>query len=218
MTRLLVFAVPVLALYVLLGWNSSSRVFSPVQTFRGLGDSSVNGSTYWREVEIFNIATTMAASPLRGLGLGGQYTEHMPNADISSIYKEYREWPHNTVLGLLLLSGVFAFTALWALYVLVMFLAARSYRMSASAESRVAALGCMASVVCALVMAYGDTGAHYTQFKVLLALAIAVASKLAIATGAWPARGPGGEAILGGCGQGLCGLPRSSESSGPCAE
>jgi len=187
-TRGAIVALPALALYVAAGWNSESRIFAPLRTFRSVSDSSIDGSTYWREVEIFNLATSIKAAPVLGIGLGGEYTESIRNADISSLYKEYREWPHNTVLGLLLFFGVLAFSAMWALYGMVLFLATRCYRLSTSAEVRVAALSSIACIVCGLAMAWGDTGAHYTQFKVLVALAIAVTSKLVTVTGAWPSR------------------------------
>ena len=51
-----------------------------------------------------------------------------------------------------------------------------------------AAYGALSAVAACLVMAYGDTGAHYLQFKVFAALAVAVAARLAVATGAWPSR------------------------------
>jgi O-antigen ligase len=191
-TRLLLLAAPVVALYVGVGWNRGSKVFAPVQTLRSVVDTSADRSAYWREVENWNIAMTMRQMPLLGLGLGGQYTEFMPNDDVSEGYKEFREWPHNSFLGLLLLMGLFGFSAVSLLLALVVFLSVRSYRLAASLDQRVAALGCLAAVVSCQVLAWGDTGAHYPQYKVLAALAVAISARLAVATGAWPARGAGG--------------------------
>lgn len=190
-SRVLAIGVPVVALYLAVGWNSGSRIFGPVQTLRGVVDTSHDTSAYWREVEVWNIAVTTAGSPLLGMGLGGEYTEVMFNDDISDLYKEYKEWPHNTVLGLLMLMGLFAFTAQWVLLPAVLFLAVRSYWRAESADDRLLALGCVAAVVSCLVMAWGDTGAHYPQFKILVGLAAAFAAKLAVATGAWPRSRPG---------------------------
>jgi hypothetical protein len=111
----------------------------------------------------------------------------MANDDVSVGFKEYREWPHNTVLGQLLLMGLFGFTAVWLLPSLTMFLAVRSHRMAATAEQRVAATACMATVIACQVLAWGDTGAHFPQYKIMMGLAVAVAARLAVATGAWPA-------------------------------
>lgn len=192
-TRVLLVIGPVLLLYFAVGWNRGGRIFGPVQTARSLVDTSRDRSAYWREVEMFNIALSMRVRPLLGLGLGGEYSEFMPNDNIADAYPEYRQWPHNTVLGLLLLMGLFAFTATWVLLPLVVFFSVRSFRMAADPEHRVAAIGCLGAVIACLVMAYGDTGAHYPQYKVLAALAIAVSAKLAVATGAWSARAPLGE-------------------------
>lgn len=194
-TRFVLVAVPLAVVYVSVGWDSDARVFAPVRTLRGVTDTSTDHSAYWREVENWNLAMSLRERPLRGLGLGGAYTEHMRNDDISAIYAEYREWPHNTVLGLLLLLGLFAFTAIWSVYAITLFLALRAYRRAADPGDRVAALACAAAVIACHVMAYGDTGAHYPQYKIFAALAMVTASKLAVVTGAWPvraARRPGG--------------------------
>jgi uncharacterized protein involved in exopolysaccharide biosynthesis len=188
LTRAGLVASPLLALYVGVGWNSEARVFAPLKTLRGVSDTSYDHSAYWREVENWNIAMSMRERPVLGQGLGGHYTEHMANDDISSAYKEYREWPHNTVLGQLLLLGLLGFTAVWWLPAGALFLAFRSHRVAAAPEHRVAALGSAGALVACYMLAYGDTGAHYTQYKVVLALALAVAGKLAVAAGAWPAR------------------------------
>ena len=185
-TKALIVAAPLIALYVAAGWNSESGIFAPVHVFRSVSDTQTDGSAYWREVENWNLAMSMRESPLLGIGLGARYTEHMHNVDISSVYKEYREWPHNTLFGLFLFMGLFAFTAIWAIYALGIFLAARSYRLTASPEHRVAALACMGGIVCCFLMAYGDTGAHYPQYNTCLGLALAIAPKVAGATGAWP--------------------------------
>jgi hypothetical protein len=42
-----------------------------------------------------------------------------------------------------------------------------------------------AAVAC-LVLAWGDTGAHFPQYKIFVALAVAVSARLSVATGAWP--------------------------------
>jgi O-antigen ligase len=156
-----------------------------VQTLRSVADTSVDHSAYWREVENWNISMSMRDHPLVGVGLGGRYTEHMFNDDISSLYAEYREWPHNTVLGQLFLLGLFPFMAVWSLFGAGLFLAIRSYRFARDADERTAALACAGAIVACHVLAYGDTGAHYAQYKITVALAIAMAGKLAVVTGAW---------------------------------
>jgi hypothetical protein len=198
LTRFVVVSLPVIALYVAVGWNREGRIFAPLQTLRGVSDTSYDHSAYWREVENWNIAMSMRERPVLGLGLGGRYSEHMFNDDISSLYREYREWPHNTVLGLLLLMGLLAFTVVWSLSAAALFLAFRSYRVAVAPEHRAAALACVAMLVACHVLGYGDTGAHYPQYKIFLGLALAVASKLAVVTGAWPSRHAAAPELSGG--------------------
>jgi O-Antigen ligase len=178
--------VPLVALYLAIGWNRGSPAFAPVRILRSLSDSSVDRSTLWRETENWNIAMSIKEHPVLGIGLGGEYTEHMPNDDLSALYPEYRAWPHNSVLGLLLFSGVIAFTALWALYAVTVFLAVRSHGLAQVPEHRVAALTCVAAVISCTVAAYGDTGPNLIPYRVFWGLAAALAGQLAVETGAWP--------------------------------
>lgn len=189
--RAALLATPLVLLYVAAGWTSTSgRLFGPVRTLRSLLESQSNRSTLWREVENWNIAMSMRERPLLGLGLGKEYTEHAANDDVSFAYREFRSWPHNSILGLLLFGGLFGFTAIWALPALSVFLAVRSLRRAAEPDDRVAALCVVAAVVCCAVQAYGDLGAAFTQHRLLEGLALAVAGKLAVSTGAWPAPAP----------------------------
>jgi hypothetical protein len=189
LTRAVLLAAPLLVLYAAVGWNRGGRLFAPIQTLRTLSDSSVDSSTRWREVENWNIAMSMREHPILGIGLGAEYTEFVKGDDISSAFADFKAWPHNSVLGLLLFAGPIAFTAMSALLGLVVFLSVRSHRLARSPEDRVAALTCIAAVISCSVLAYGDTGAHFAHYRVLLALAVAVSGKLAVATGAWPAPG-----------------------------
>lgn len=187
-SRAMLLVAPVAALYLSAGWNAASPVFAPVQTIRSLVDTRTNRSSYWREVENWNIAVSMRELPITGLGLGGAYTEHMANDSVAEAYKEYREWPHNSFLGLLLLLGVGGFTAVFALPALAVYLSIRSYRASALPEHRLGALACLAAVISCLVLAWGDLGMRFPQYKVIMALALAAVARLAVATGAWPSR------------------------------
>jgi predicted PurR-regulated permease PerM len=184
LSRVVIVAAPVLILYVVAGWNSQSGVFGPVQTIRSVVDTSQDRSAYWREVENWSIALSLRERPLLGLGLGGAYTEYMFNDSVEEGFKEFREWPHTSVLGQMLLMGLFAFTATWLLMPYIVFLAVRSYHLAWAPEQRVAALTCLSAIIACLVMAYGDTGAHFAQYKIFLALALTVAAHLAGETGA----------------------------------
>jgi hypothetical protein len=201
-TRVAIAAAPLLALYLAVGWNRDGALFAPIQAFRTI-DGTLDSSTRWRDIENWNLAMSMREHPILGIGLGGQYTEFARGDDISTVFADYRAWPHNSVLGLLLLAGPFGFTAIWALAALVVFLAVRSHRLATEPDDRVAALACVAAVIACAVLAFGDTGAHFVHYRVLLALAVAVSAKLAVATGAWPApRTVSGEPVIGASSRG----------------
>lgn len=187
-TRTVLIAAPVLVLYVAVGWERSGGIFAPVHVIRTMTDASIDSSAFWRDVENWNIAVSMRQRPLLGIGLGREYTEHMRGDDISSIFADFRAWPHNSVLGLLLFAGPFAFTAIWSLFAFNAFLAIRAYRFAVRPDERAAALGCLAAVIACAVLAYSDTGAYHPQYRVFSALALAIAGKVAVSSGAWPRR------------------------------
>jgi O-antigen ligase len=138
-------------------------------------------------VENWNLAMSIRQHPIAGRGLGFEYTEYARGDDISAVFADFKGWPHNSVLGLLFFAGPFGFTAIWSLFGCVVFLAVRAYRMARAPDDRVAALACMATVVVCAVLAFGDTGAHHAQYRMLSALSAVLAGKLAVVTGAWPA-------------------------------
>jgi O-antigen ligase len=187
LTKKLLPIVALLGLYAVVGWNSGSALFAPLRLVHTVSDGSVDLSTRWRDIENWNICMSMRESPMLGIGLGREYTEAMHNGDISSFFPEYRQWPHNTVLGLLLFAGVVGFTAMWLLHAIVVFLAARCHRLATAPEDRAAAITSLAMTIACMTLAYGDLGANFVQYRVFWALALAVVGKLAVATGAWPA-------------------------------
>jgi hypothetical protein len=184
--KTLLIMAPAIIAYIAAGWTSTAGVFAPVEKLHSMVDSK-DPSTYWRDVETWNIASTIRdQSTFLGMGIGGEYTEYMANDDISGGYADYRAWPHNTVLALMLFFGIFGFVAHWLPFLVTIFFAARSYRFARGPDERMAALLCLGAVACCASMAWGDTGAHFIQHKIMAGLSIAVAGKLAIATGAWP--------------------------------
>jgi len=182
---------PVLLLYGAVGWKNVNigGIFTPIAKIRTMLDSKVDNSTLWRDREAWNIAATLQARSPLGIGLGGEYQEFVFNDDIAGFYPDYRGWPHNTVLGLLLLLGIPGFVIVWLPNLITLFLAFRAELFATTPVQRTAALVAIGAVVAVLALAWGDTGAHFIQYKLAAGLAMALASKLAVATGAWPAPG-----------------------------
>jgi hypothetical protein len=190
-TRSAILAAPVVLLYVAAGWGSSGGAFAPLRILRTVSDAKVDRSTLYRDVENWNLIMSIDEEPVLGRGFGHGYTEHMsygPTLDISRAFALYRAEPHNAVLGLLLFAGLLAFTGMWLLLGVGVFLAVRALWRAEAAVDRAAALCALGSVVVICVQFYGDLGQYFTQFRVVAALALVVAGKLAVATGAWPAR------------------------------
>jgi hypothetical protein len=185
-TRLGLVLAPVLLLYAAVGWNSSSGVFAPLSTFRSVAESGRDRSTFFRHVENWNLVVNMEDRPILGRGFGHEFVEFYKNDDIS-FFAQYKAEPHQ-VLALLLFCGFIAFNAVWLFLAVGIYLAARAYRLATVPEDRAAALCCIATIVICLIQVYGDLGPYLTQYKVILAMALAVAGKLAVSTGAWPAR------------------------------
>ncbi|MEO6236662.1 MAG: O-antigen ligase family protein, partial [Vicinamibacterales bacterium] len=178
-------AMPLIAAYVAIGWNSHSALFAPVRIFRSVGDGKVDPSTLYRDLENYNLLATMKVNPIVGTGFGHPFAEPVKLPDIS-FFKEYRYMPHNSVLGLWAFCGALGFTALSVAIVVAIFLAARSYQHAALADERVAACMTLAAIVIFLVHCWGDIGFSERRSMFLVGPALAIAGQLALSTGAWP--------------------------------
>lgn len=69
-----------------------------------------------------------------------------------------------------------------------LFLAARAYRYAATFADKTAALTAVSIIVVYLVYCYGDLGLGTWTSVFTVAPAFAIASKLAVTTGAWPSK------------------------------
>ena len=184
-------SIPILLLYIALGWNSGSKIFAPVKTIRSVVDSKSDTSTLWRDLENYNLYFTLKGNPLLGTGFGHEYIEAIHLPDISSDYSLYRYAPHNSILGLFAYGGVIGFTGLWLLVPLGMFFAVRSYRFSTHPRDRTAALTTVGILIAYAVHCYGDMGLGTWTSVFTLSAALALVAKQAVATGAWPPRRQG---------------------------
>jgi len=177
-------SLPVLALYVGVGWNRTSALFGPIQAIRSAMDPVANRSTLWRDLENYDLYYTIKTHPLLGTGFGHGYIEIIHLPDISRFFELYRFSPHNSILGLLAFSGLLGFAAMWLIIPLGVFFAVRSYRFSSAPRDRATALVAVAILVSYAIQCYGDLGLGTGTFMV--APALALVAKQATATGAWP--------------------------------
>jgi len=185
--RGLLLSLPLLILYVGAGWNSSSKIFGPVKTLRSVGDSEVDNSTLYRDLENFNLLMTLRMNMLSGSGFGQPFVEQVTLPNIS-FFEEYRYMPHNSVLGLWAFCGPFGFSGLTAALVVAIFLATRSYQNTAVPDERAAAMMVIAMILIWMVHCWGDIGFSERRSLWLVGPALAMAGQLAMSTGAWRVR------------------------------
>jgi hypothetical protein len=183
-TQSVLIAVPVLLVYVTAGWNSKAKIFSPVKIFRSVGDGQVDGSTLYRDLENFNLIQMLKENPIIGSGFGHPYKIVVTMPDIS-FFKEWRYMPHNSVLGLWAFTGWIGFTCISVAAIVTVFLAARAYQASRTHGERAAAFTALATVLIYYVQCWGDIGFSERNGIFLVGPAIAVATRLAVSTGAW---------------------------------
>lgn len=194
--KVLLLLAPLIPLYLGIGWNSGSSIFKPVQIVKTIADSKADRSTETRDVENYNLISTLKDHPIAGTGFGHEYVELVKGDDISKYFAQYRFIPHNSVLGLWAFTGVLGFTGLWSILAVGVFFAARAYRATGVPARRAAALWVVSFVLVYVIQAYGDMGIISWTGVFLLAPALAQAGKLAVATGAWPERRRARDAAL----------------------
>lgn len=186
LSRILIVMLPLVPIYVVMGWNSSATIFKPLRTLQSVSSPDADRSTMTRDIENFNLIWTLKENVLLGTGFGHEYQEKVVADDISLAFPQYRYIPHNGVLGLWAFTGLLGFTGLWMILALGVFFAARSYRFAADHEDRTIAFWCISSIAIFLVQAYGDMGTQSWMGPSTAAMAVAMAGKLAVAMGAWP--------------------------------
>ncbi|HET7543379.1 MAG TPA: hypothetical protein VFK05_26075 [Polyangiaceae bacterium] len=181
--RIALMLTPIAVLYCLAGWNSGSSLFRPVQTLRSVVDSKSDGSTLWRDIENFDLVSTIKLNPVFGVGYGNAYLEivQLPAVD----YPLEKYLPHNSILGLLSAAGYVGFAAMTMLWAVGAFFAMRGYYGAKTPIDRTASIVSFAGVLVYLIQCWGDLGLGSPNGVWLIAPSLAVAGKLAAATGEW---------------------------------
>lgn len=184
--RLVVLLVPVAVLYTAVGWNRTGTVWGTAQLLKSLvvGDPAQAGADY-RDMENANVISTWSSHPIVPLGFGHKFHEPLKLPDISHMMPTYQYHPHNSLLWMWAIGGVFGFTLIFGPWVVGLLLAARAYRRLTRPFERAAMLTAIALIISHLNQVYGDMGTRSHFGSVLGALAVALAAKLAVRSGAW---------------------------------
>jgi O-antigen ligase len=186
-TRWMLLAAPVLAVYVAVGWGRSESIFAPLHALDSVTGEDEDASARARNEENLNLVFTFLQHPLMGSGWGHPYQE------VSSVYThfgpefwQYRYLPHNSLVGLVAFSGFVGLLGVWSVLVVAAFLAARGCRAARAPTERAAAMAAFCVLPVYALQCYGDMGLQSLSGGLLLAVAIAVAGRVPAWTGAWP--------------------------------
>ncbi|MGH7435609.1 MAG: O-antigen ligase family protein, partial [Polyangiaceae bacterium] len=184
---------PVVMLYVAVGWGRPERIFRPLHALSTV-TTAEDTSTKARNVENLGlIATSNASGMLMGTGWGHPYVEVSSKYSIAQYFPLWQYIPHNSILGLLAYTGVLGFCGYWMIFPTSMFLSARMARLAQSPHvRRMGALSAANLIVCANQF-YGDMGIYYAKGVYMLSISYAIAMRLPVAAGVWPAPGPAPE-------------------------
>ncbi len=188
--RTLQIAMPIIALYAIIGWGRPEGIFQPLHAFATVSTSE-DTSTKARNAENLGlIATVKSSGWLMGTGWGHGYIELTNKYSIASFTELWPYVPHNSILGLLAYSGILGFMGYWLAFPTAMFLNARMAKRGNSPAARnVGIITCAAMIVCANQM-YGDMGVFSFRNMYLLAVTYGVALRLPTITGVWDAPKP----------------------------
>jgi hypothetical protein len=193
-TRTLYVLAPVIALYLAVGWNAGSSIFKPVRMLRSVVDPQTDSSSLWRELENYDIIMTFRTSPLFGTGYGHEYLEIIQLPAVEYDLERYA--PHNSILGLWAYCGLVGYATLTLLWVVGVYFALRTYRAAKEPSHRAAALVSFGTVLIYLIQCWGDLGLGTWIGVFTVAPALAIAGKLALASGQWGAQKPAQEPAM----------------------
>jgi hypothetical protein len=186
-TRTILIAIPIVSFYALIGWDRQySRLFKPVQIIKSVVDAKTDGSSFWRELENWNLIFTLRTNPINyvlGTGYGHPYQEIFAMPAVP--YELEHFIPHNSLLGLWCFCGYVGYTMLTLLWCVGVYFAMRAYQNATVPEHRAGALMCFASVLVYMIQCWGDIGLATLTGIFTVAPSLAMAGKLAVATGQW---------------------------------
>jgi hypothetical protein len=181
--RAVVGATPLACIYALVGWNSGMKIFRPVQMMKSVVDAKTDASSFWRELENYDLIMTLRHHFFLGSGYGHPYEEIVVLPAVP--YDLERYLPHNSVLGLWAYAGYFGYTAMTLLWAAGVYLGIRAYHLGKDPVQRAAGLVTFAAVLIYMVQCWGDMGLGTWTGVYLVGSALAVAGKLAAASGEW---------------------------------
>jgi hypothetical protein len=182
--RLMLAAIPLIVLYVGVGWGRTERIFKPLASFDS-ATSAKDASTRSRDNENAGLIFSFALGKTLGSGWGIQYIETDSSLSARG-FTQYRYIPHNSLLALLAFTGWLGFTGLLMPIPIAVYLNTRTYRATSAPLVRVVAVVGVAEAAICLNQIYGDMGFFSRTTLMILATGLAAAGRLSAWSGGWP--------------------------------
>jgi hypothetical protein len=180
-------AVPLLVLYMIVGWGRNESIFKPLRAVATMSTQE-DASTKARNVENLGlIATANANNWLVGTGYGHGYTAVSDKYSIASAFELWPYVPHNSILGLLAYTGVLGFCGYWIAFPTAVFLNARAAQLAKGPLGRKIGMVAVAQMIVCANQYFGDMGIFFIKSTYILAGSYAVALRLPLLTEVWPA-------------------------------
>jgi len=177
--------VPLIVLYVVVGWGRQNPIFLPLRSFATVSTQE-DGSTLARNAENLGLIATANTNGFAfGSGWGRPYIYLTMKYDISASFELWQYVPHNSILGILAFTGLFGAAVFWTMIATAVFLNVRVAKLATDQLSRsVGVIGAAQVVVC-LNQLYGDMGIFFFKPMYFLAISFAMAMRLPLVANVW---------------------------------
>jgi hypothetical protein len=177
--------VPIIGLYVLVGWGRPERIFKPLKSLETVSTKE-DDSTKARNVENLGlIATSNAYGLITGPGWGHKYIELSNKYSIAANFELWQYIPHNSILGIFAFTGYLGFIGFWMMFPTAMFLHARSARHAKESLDRAVGIAGMTQMTICLNQMFGDMGTFSPTTMYVLAVSFAAAMRVPVEAGVW---------------------------------
>lgn len=174
--RVFKYALPVIALYVVIGMHSNAKIFTPVKSVTSVSDQT-DPSNLCRDYENVNMIETLRPNPVLGTGFGFPYIEIIVPCDLG--IDNFQFIPHNHILMLAYLTGVVGFFLIWFPLALGSYLAFRSRKYAQNRTQRIAALMAICTIISYFIQVFGDMGTIGWTPNIVLCAGLAMVANLA---------------------------------------
>jgi hypothetical protein len=179
------YALPVLVVYVVVGWGRPNKIFLPLHSFSTISTEE-DASTLARNAENLSlIATANYAGSVLGTGWGRPYAVLTRKYDIAGSFELWQYVPHNSILGLLAFTGILGFSGFWIALPTAVFFNARVARLGKTSPFRNAGMIGVAQLIVCANQLYGDMGIFSLQVMYVVAASYAMALRLPVTAGVW---------------------------------